>query len=128
MLQRWFDAAEFVRLAVEQRVQRSALVPSMSQMLLAQPLERRRPVRAAARRLWRRAAAAETLHELERRVPTAARLEGYGLTEASAASACRPSATGRASAAASASGRPADHAGVEVRHGDDGEICVRSGA
>src|SRR5258705_401967 len=39
VLQRWFDAAAWVRLAAEHRCQVAAMVPSMLAMLLAQPLE-----------------------------------------------------------------------------------------
>src|SRR6266581_2678484 len=39
ILMRWFDPAGWVKLAGEHRVQSSALVPSMIQMLLGQPLE-----------------------------------------------------------------------------------------
>ena len=39
VLMRWFDPAGWVKLAAEHKVQASALVPSMIQMLLTQPLE-----------------------------------------------------------------------------------------
>src|SRR5262245_66187544 len=39
VLQRWFDPAEFLALAQQHRIERTALVPAMIQMLLAQPLE-----------------------------------------------------------------------------------------
>ena len=39
ILMRWFDPAGWVKLAAEHKVQGSALVPSMIQMLLGQPLE-----------------------------------------------------------------------------------------
>src|SRR6266516_2633344 len=39
VLQRWFDPAAFLELVQEHRVQSGAVVPSMLQMLLAQPLE-----------------------------------------------------------------------------------------
>src|SRR6478736_4419164 len=39
ILMRWFDPAGWVTLAAEHKVQGSALVPSMIQMLLSQPLE-----------------------------------------------------------------------------------------
>ena len=39
VLMRWFDPAGWVKLAEEHQVQGSALVPSMIQMLLGQPLE-----------------------------------------------------------------------------------------
>src|SRR5438477_246857 len=40
ILMRWFDPAGWVELAEEHRVQFGALVPSMIQMLLGQPLEK----------------------------------------------------------------------------------------
>src|SRR5207302_1044333 len=39
VLMRWFDPAGWLSLAAERRVEISALVPSMIQMLLTQPLE-----------------------------------------------------------------------------------------
>src|SRR5215471_8792024 len=39
VLQRWFNPAEFLALAEQHRIERTALVPAMIQMLLAQPLE-----------------------------------------------------------------------------------------
>ena len=44
VLLRWFDPAAFLSLIAEHRLQLSAVVPSMLQILLAQPLEDHRPV------------------------------------------------------------------------------------
>jgi long-chain acyl-CoA synthetase len=54
ILMRWFDPAGWLKLATEHRAQGSALVPSMIQMLLGQPLEEE-PIRRAPGR-QRRAA------------------------------------------------------------------------
>ena len=69
VLQRWFDPADFVALAQQHRIERTALVPAMIQMLLAQPLEDTdlsslRYVNSGAAPL-----AAETREQWERRVP-----------------------------------------------------------
>ena len=129
VLMRWFDPAGFVQLVEEHRVQVSALVPSMIQMLLAQPLEAHdltclERVSSGAAPL-----AAQVAAEFERRVPGCEIREGYGCTETSALISAQP-ATGRRLGSV---GTPVE--GVQVRivapdgtglpAGQDGEICVR---
>ena len=103
ILMRWFDPAGWVKLAEEHRVQGSALVPSMIQMLLSQPLEKADLSELTAISSGAAPLADEVRREFEARVPTATVYEGYGCTEAatfisanpqgraagSAASACR---------------------------------------
>ena len=101
VLQRWFDPAGFLALAQQYQIQRTALVPAMVQMLLAQPLEdfdlsSLRYVNCGAAPL-----AAETREQWERRVPGSEILEGYGCTESGAVISvnpprCQPSRLGRA--------------------------------
>ena len=128
-LMRWFDAASWVALVEEHRIQSSALVPSMIQMLLTQPLEQHDL--SCLLRLTSGAAplAREVAEELERRVPSVEVAEGYGCTESSALISTQPAAERRLGSV----GRPVP--GVEVRielpeggtaeAGEDGEICVR---
>jgi long-chain acyl-CoA synthetase len=129
VLMRWFDPAGWVSLAAEHRVQIGAVVPSMLQMLLAQPLEDfdlsalRRITSGAAPLLH------ETRDEVARRLPRVELAEGYGCTESAALIAASPVGGVRPGSV----GKPVP--GVEVRieradgeaaqTGQDGEICVR---
>ncbi len=125
VLMRWFDPAGWVALIEEHRMQASALVPSMIQMLLAQPLEEHDL--ACLERVSSGAAplAADVAEEFERRIPSCEIREGYGCTETSALISAQPNEARRLGSV----GRPVP--GVEVRidgttePGVDGEICVR---
>ena len=130
VIQRWFNPAEWVALAERWRVQRSAVVPAMLQMLLAEPLEEAdlsalRYVTSGAAPL-----AIEVMREFERRVPSAQILEGYGCTESSAVISSNPPGARRPGSV----GRPIDGCEVRILDDDDeplpacedGEICVRS--
>jgi long-chain acyl-CoA synthetase len=130
VLQRWFDPAEFLALAQQHRIERTALVPAMIQMLLAQPLEDAdlsslRYVNCGAAPL-----AAETREQWERRVPGSEILEGYGCTESGAVISVNPPGAGRPGSV----GLPIPGYQVAVRDDDDasvpagseGEICVRA--
>jgi long-chain acyl-CoA synthetase len=130
VLQRWFDPADFLALAQQHRIQRTALVPAMIQMLLAQPLEDTdlsslRYVNCGAAPL-----APETREQWERRVPGSEILEGYGCTESGAVisvnppGASRPGSVGLPIPGYQVSIRDNNDADVPV--GTDGEICVRS--
>jgi len=128
VLMRWFDPVGFLTLVQEHRVQASALVPSMIQMLLAQPLEDYDL--ACLERVSSGAAplAADIAAEFERRIPNVEIREGYGCTETSALISSQPEVRRVGSV-----GKPV--AGVEVRiqavdgtlvgPDEDGEICVR---
>jgi long-chain acyl-CoA synthetase len=122
-LMRWFDPAVFLELAQEHRTQITAVVPSMLQLLLAQPLEDydlsdlRYVVSGGA------PLPPEVAQELLRRLPQLELREGYGLTESAALVTSTPPGESRLGSV----GKPAP--GVEVRvDGEDevGEICVRS--
>jgi long-chain acyl-CoA synthetase len=130
VLQRWFDPAEFLTLAQQYRIDRTALVPAMIQMLLAQPLEdfdlsALRYVNSGAAPL-----AAETREQWERRVPGSEILEGYGCTESGAVisvnppGASRPGSVGLPIPGYQVSIR--DNDDTDVPAGEDGEICVHS--
>jgi long-chain acyl-CoA synthetase len=129
VLMRWFDPAGFVSLVEEHRVQQAALVPSMLQMLLTQPLEEHdlsclERVSSGGAPL-----AVEVAHELERRIPSLEVREGYGCTETTALIATQPPDERRLGSV----GKPVG--GIEIRitgpdrqelpAGQDGEICVR---
>lgn len=128
-LVRWFDAATWVSLVEEHRIQASALVPSMIQLLLAQPLEEHDLASLVRVSSGAAPLAREVALELERRVPSVEVAEGYGCTESSALVSTQPPHERRLGSV----GRPVP--GVEVRielpdggtasAGQDGEICVR---
>jgi long-chain acyl-CoA synthetase len=130
VLMRWFDAASWLALAQEHRIQIVAVVPSMLQLLLAEPLEdydlsALRFVASGGAPL-----AQEVADELLRRVPGVEIREGYGLTETSALVSTNPPGRTRPGSV----GLPVP--GTEVRivdvddgelpTGEVGEICCRS--
>jgi long-chain acyl-CoA synthetase len=130
VLQRWFDPADFLKLATQHRIERTVLVPAMIQMLLAQPLEHfdlsaLRYVNSGAAPL-----AAETREQWERRVPGSEILEGYGCTESGAvisvskAGASKPGSVGRPIPGYEVA--ILDDFDVAQPAETDGEICVRS--
>jgi long-chain acyl-CoA synthetase len=129
VLMRWFDAAGWVSLVEEHRIQTSALVPSMISMLLAQPLEEHDL--SSLERLSSGGAplAPELAVELERRVPGVEVREGYGCTETSALISAQPPDERRLGSV----GKPvpgvtvriAGPDGSDLPTGRDGEICVR---
>jgi long-chain acyl-CoA synthetase len=129
VIQRWFNAREWVTLCEEYRPQRSALVPAMLQMLLAEPLEDAaldslRYISCGAAPL-----PLDALHEFERRVPSCQVLEGYGCTETSAVISSNPPGRRRVGSVGVPLGvcsvRILSDDGASVRRGEDGEICVR---
>jgi long-chain acyl-CoA synthetase len=129
VLMRWFDPAGLVRLVEEHRVQTTALVPSMIQMLLEQPLEEHDLTCLERVSSGGAPLAAEVAAELERRVPSCQVVEGYGCTESSAlVSAQLPDERRLGSV-----GKPVDGVQVSIElpdgtpadPGQDGEICVR---
>ncbi|WP_199547112.1 class I adenylate-forming enzyme family protein [Streptomyces sp. N35] len=130
VLQRWFDPAQWLELAVEHRVQRTTLVPSMIQMLLEQPLaeadlSEMRYVSSGAAPL-----APDTRAAWQRAVPSSEILEGYGCTESgSVISTNRPGSNRPGSVGTAIPGYE-----IEIRDdkdqvlppGSEGEICVRA--
>ena len=132
ILMRWFDPPGWLGLAEEHRVQIGAVVPSMIQMLLAQPLEGREL--SSLRRLTCGSAPLlrETREEFERRLPDVELAEGYGCTESAALISASPVGAVRAGSA----GKPVPGVdlrleapdGSEAPIGSDGEICVRGPA
>jgi long-chain acyl-CoA synthetase len=130
VLMQWFEPAGWLSLAVEHRVQIGAVVPSMLQMLLAQPLESYDL--SALRRITSGAAPLlhETRDEVARRLPQVELAEGYGCTESAALIAASPLGAVRPGSV----GKPVP--GVELKielpdgsastvAGEEGEICVR---
>jgi long-chain acyl-CoA synthetase len=127
---RWFDPARWLKLAEQHRVQGSALVPSMIQMLLAQPLEQANLSELITIASGAAPLAADVRREFEARVPTAIIYEGYGCTEAATFISANPFGARRLGSV----GLPVpgcevsiqDDAGQLLPPDQDGEICVRS--
>jgi long-chain acyl-CoA synthetase len=130
ILMRWFDPAGWLKLAQEHRVHGSALVPSMIQMLLGQPLEQADLSELKAISSGAAPLAEDVRREFEARVPTATVYEGYGCTEAATFISSNPMDARRVGSV----GLPVpgcevtihDDAGETLPAGEDGEICVRS--
>ncbi len=130
VLLRWFDPVVFLDMIAEHRLQQTAVVPSMLQALLAQPLEDHdlstlQQVTSGASPL-----SPETEREFTRRVPSASIRQGYGLTESAALVSSSPVGRVRSGSV----GLPVPGCEVEIRDpdgralaaGEVGEICVRS--
>ena len=130
ILMRWFDPAGWLKLAEEHRVQSSALVPSMIQMLLSQPLEQADLSELTVVSSGASPLAEEVLREFEKRVPSATIYEGYGCTESAVIISNNPYGARRVGSV----GRPVpgcevsilDDSGAMLPVGQDGEICARS--
>jgi long-chain acyl-CoA synthetase len=128
VLMRWFDPAGWIGLVEEHRIKTSALVPSMLQMLLGQPLEEHDLT--CLERISSGAAplAADVIAEFERRVPGVEIREGYGCTETSALISSQPPEQRRIGSV----GKPVPGVSVRIeladgsegKAGEDGEICV----
>ncbi|GGN12486.1 long-chain acyl-CoA synthetase [Actinoplanes campanulatus] len=117
VLQRWFDPAGWLELVAEHRLESSPVVPTMLQMLLAQPygdydLSSLRSFGSGGATLPPaiRAAAEKAFGVTV--------LQGYGLTETSAVVSAESLTEHRAGSV----GKPLPHAEVAII---DGEICVR---
>jgi len=130
ILMRWFDPAGWLKLVQEHRVQASALVPSMIQMLLSQPLEEADLSPLVAVSSGAAPLAAEVRTEFEARIPGVTVYEGYGCTESATIISATPIGLRRVGSV----GLPVPGAEVSIRDekdqdlppGTDGEICVRS--
>ena len=126
ILMRWFDPAAWVDLAQQHRVQRSTLVPSMIQMLLAQPLEEADLSELVSVSSGASPLADEVRQEFEARVPGALVYEGYGCTESASIISTNPLGARRVGSV----GLPVpgceviirDDAGRVLPAGQDGEI------
>jgi long-chain acyl-CoA synthetase len=130
VLLRWFDPQLFLDMIEQQQIQQTAVVPTMLQILLSQPLEDRDL--SSLRYLSSGGAplAPQVAEEFMRRVPSVSIRQGYGLTETAALIATNP--VGREKPGSV--GLPVP--GTEVRILDDelrplppgevGEICAAS--
>ena len=84
VLLRWFDPVAFPALVAEHGLQISAVVPSMLQILLGQPLEEHDLSSLSSVTSGGAPLAPEVAAEFCRRVPSVSIRQGYGLTETGA--------------------------------------------
>ncbi len=120
VLMRWFDAAGWLRLVQQERVQTGAMVPTMLRLLLDQPLHEYDL--SSLRRLSSGSAPlpAGLRARFDQALPWVEIGEGYGCTETAALVSAQPYGANRPGSV----GKPVT--GVEVRiEPDTGEICVR---
>ena len=130
VLMRWFDAAGAVALIAEHRVDQATVVPTMLRLLLDQPLADHDL--SSLRRVLSGSAPlpAAVRDAFEARVPSVTVVEGYGLTETSAAAtADRISRRRKGTVGQALPGieiRVVDEDGARLGPGEPGEIMVRS--
>ena len=130
VLMRWFEPQAFLGLIQEHRLQIAAVVPTMLQLLLSQPLEDYDLSSLEYVTSGGAPLAMETADEFIRRVPSASIRQGYGLTETAALISSNPIGRERAGSVGlpipGTEVRVLDEADIEVPAGEVGEICARS--
>lgn len=134
VLLRWFDPTQMLDLIQEHRVLRTAVVPTMLQMMLPLPLENWDLSSLEYITCGAAPLPEEILTQWETRVPSSRLLQGYGLTETSPTVAVQSPSSARDGTRAIGSVGPVV-SGVEVRIASDegeslppgevGEITVR---
>jgi long-chain acyl-CoA synthetase len=132
VLLRWFDPAAFLELVERQRVETSAVVPSMIHLLLAQPLERHDLSSLAYLGCGAAPLAPTAAEEIERRIPSVTVRQGYGLTETAALISTNPAGHEKPGSVGlpipGAEVRIVDDRDLALPVGEAGEICCRSPA
>jgi long-chain acyl-CoA synthetase len=130
VLLRWFDPVVFLEVIAEHRLQQTAVVPTMLQLLLSQPLENYdlsslRFVTSGGAPL-----APEVAEQFVRRVPSVSVRQGYGLTETAALITSNP--VGREKSGSVGLPVPGTELRIVDEHdrdlppGEVGEVCARS--
>jgi long-chain acyl-CoA synthetase len=130
VLLRWFHPQEFMSAIAEHGLQSGAVVPSMLQLLLGEPLEEYDLSTLRYLSSGGAPLAPEVEAEFCRRVPNVRIRQGYGLTESAALISTNPVGRERAGTV----GQPVpgcrvlvlDDAGRELPPGQPGEICCES--
>ena len=132
VLLRWFDPVAFLELISRERLQTSAVVPSMIHLLLAQPLERYDLSSLVYLGCGAAPLAPAATEEIERRIPSMTIRQGYGLTETAALISTNPAGHEKPGSVGvpipGAEVRIVDDSGQELPSGEAGEICCRSPA
>jgi long-chain acyl-CoA synthetase len=130
VLLRWFDPTLFLEMIAEHRLQQAAVVPTMLQILLSQPLEDHDLSSLEYVSCGGAPLAADVAEQFVKRVPSARIRQGYGLTETAALISSNP--VGREKPGSVGLPVPGtevrilDDAGNELPAGEVGEICARS--
>ncbi|HVW81862.1 MAG TPA: AMP-binding protein [Mycobacteriales bacterium] len=128
VMQRWFDAASWVTLVEEHKLEVSAMVPSMMTMVLAQPIEEHD---LSSMKMFGSGAAPLPMalrEEVKQRLGVEI-FEGYGLTEASAGVTAnrwgfnKPGTVGKPLPGVTVTIQ--DEAGNVLPAGEEGEVCVQ---
>jgi long-chain acyl-CoA synthetase len=126
----WFDPTVFLEMIAEHRLQQAAVVPTMLQILLSQPLEDYELGSLQYVSSGGAPLAAEVAEQFVRRVPSARIRQGYGLTETAALISSNP--VGREKPGSVGLPVPGtelrilDDADDELPPSEVGEICARS--
>jgi long-chain acyl-CoA synthetase len=130
VLMRWFEPTRFLELAQEHEVQITAMVPSMINALLAQPLEAYNLSALGYVVSGAAPLARDVMNELLERLPGVEIREGYGLTETSALVSTNPPGRSRLGTVGppvpGCEVRIIDDDDRELPRGEVGEICCRS--
>jgi long-chain acyl-CoA synthetase len=130
VLLRWFQPTTFLEMIHEHRLQMTAVVPSMLQLLLGEPLEdydisSLRYVNSGGAPL-----PPEVEQEFSRRVPSVTVRQGYGLTETAAVVSSTPVGRERPGSVGlpvpDSEVRIVDDDGGTLPSGRPGEVCCRS--
>ncbi len=130
VVMRWFTADGWLRLVEQERVQVASVVPSMLQLLLAQPLEQHDLTSLARISSGGAPLSREVADAFTSRVPGVEISEGYGCTETAALisisppGGVRPGSVGQAAPGIELRIEPPDGT-FAAGPGVDGEICVR---
>ena len=131
-LLRWFDPEAFLELIERERLETSAVVPSMIHLLLAQPLERYDLSSLVYLGCGAAPLAPTATEEIERRIPSVTIRQGYGLTETAALISTNPAGHEKADSVGlpipGAEVRIVDDEDRQLPTGEAGEICCRSPA
>jgi len=132
VLMRWFDPAGFLALVQEHKVHSAPLVPSMIQMLLAQPVEEFDLSSLCYFGSGASPLPAEVVDEVARRLPWVSIRQGYGLSETAALVSTNPAGREKPGSVGlpipGVEVRILDDAGRSLPAGEPGEVCVRSPA
>jgi long-chain acyl-CoA synthetase len=130
VLMRWFEPVRFLELIGEHQIQVTAVVPSMLQLLLSQPLEDHDLSSLRFISCGGAPLAPEVAEQFMRRVPNVSIRQGYGLTETAALISTNPVGGEKpGSVGVPVTGtevRIVDDGGRELEAGEVGEICTRS--
>ena len=130
VLLRWFDPGAFLSLIAEHRLQVAAVVPSMLQILLSQPLEDHDLSSLQFVSSGGAPLAPEVEAEFCRRVPSVSVRQGYGLTETAALISTNPAGREKPGSVGlpvpGCTVRILDDDGRELPPGQPGEICCSS--